>query len=144
MMINDADLLKMLMLKNVAGTPAEIMEEFYSYKKHFMEKSDEGEAEACVSAPEAAPAVKKLTKRGLKFPAEGSITDTTITCRICGKVCKRISAAHLAKHCTTPAEYRKVCGYDPKQPLMGNVVYEGLMTAVKRAQTMRGKSQAKA
>lgn len=40
-----------------------------------------------------------------------AIKEATITCCVCGKTCRAITAKHLAKHGLTPKEYKTLCGY---------------------------------
>lgn len=46
-----------------------------------------------------------------------SIKDRSITCLECGKVCKLLSAKHLASHGVTPEEYREKWGFKKGTPL---------------------------
>lgn len=46
-----------------------------------------------------------------------SIKDRSITCLECGKVCKLLSAKHLASHGLTPEEYREKWGFRKGTPL---------------------------
>ncbi len=148
-MISDTDLLRMLMQKYPTQDAEFIMNEFNTYKKML------GNAECCAAAePAAEPAdmievsaaapapVKRLTKRQIKHNPQEAITQTNITCCVCGKEFKRLSAAHLSLHGTTPEEYRKLCGYEPNQPLMGKMIYQRLMSAVKSAQDARVRKRA--
>lgn len=48
---------------------------------------------------------------------KGAIKERSITCLICGKQMKVITAKHLASHDTTPQEYRAKFGYKKNQPL---------------------------
>lgn len=149
-MISDTDLLAMLMQKYPTHEPEFIMSEFVAYKK-ILDSLEEGPAaeEDVPAAPEieesavVVPApVKKLTKRQIKFDPTAAISQTSITCCVCGKEFKRLSAAHLAMHGATPEEYRKLCGYEPGTPLMGKMIYDRLMRAVKSAQEARIRKRA--
>ena len=146
-MISDTELLRMLMEKYPSHDAAFIMGEFVTYKKMLST----AEAEVAPNTEESAPVVetpaspapvKKLTKRQIKGDPATAITQTNITCCVCGKEFKRLSAAHLASHGTTPEEYRRLCGYEPNTPLMGKIVYNSLMKAVKSAQEARVRKRA--
>lgn len=149
-MIVDSDLLRMLMEKYPTHDPAFIMGEFSTYKKLLAEL--ETTPQECTCAAEPAPAVeesepapapvKKLTKRQIKGDPAAAITQTAITCCVCGKEFKRLSAAHLATHGATPEEYRRLCGYDPSTPLMSKIMYQRLMNAVQKAQSARVRKRA--
>ena len=144
-MISDTELLRMLMEKYPNHDAAFIMGEFATYKKMLST----AEAEVVPNTEESTPIVetppapvKKLTKRQIKGDPATAITQTNITCCVCGKEFKRLSVAHLASHGTTPEEYRRLCGYEPGTPLMGKIVYNSLMRAVKSAQEARVRKRA--
>ena len=146
-MVTDTELLQMLMGKYPTQNADFIMGEFNTYKKLLGESCDTQEcaAEMPVAVKEVAaePApVKRLTKRQIKYNPQEAITQTNITCCVCGKEFKRLSAVHLATHGATPDEYRKLCGYEPNQPLMGKMIYGRLMSAVKSAQEARVRKRA--
>lgn len=144
-MISDTELLRMLMEKYPNHDAAFIMGEFATYKKMLST----AEVEVVPNTEESTPIVdtppapvKKLTKRQIKGDPATAITQTNITCCVCGKEFKRLSVAHLASHGATPEEYRRLCGYEPGTPLMGKIVYNNLMRAVKSAQEARVRKRA--
>ena len=148
-MISDTDLLRMLMQKYPTQDAEFIMNEFNVYKKMLGSAESCATAECCtaecaeaVEAPTAPAPMKKLTKRQIKHNPQEAITQTNIICCVCGKEFKRLSAAHLATHGATPEEYRRLCGYEPNQPLMGKMIYQRLMSAVKSAQDARVRKRA--
>lgn len=87
---------------------------------------------------EAVPTVKRLTKRSLKVQdTQSAIGDESITCCLCGAQLKFISSTHLKLHGTTPELYRKLCDYDPKQPLMAKNYYKKMQETIANAQKGR-------
>lgn len=74
--------------------------------------------EAEIVEPEKPVQQKKYTRRNLKKKPGEAIMDDSIVCCICGLERQSLTQKHLAAHGITAAEYRKLCGYDPKQPLM--------------------------
>ncbi|MBQ7618171.1 MAG: MucR family transcriptional regulator [Desulfovibrio sp.] len=81
--------------------------------------------------------IKRLTRRNLIEEPETAITDDSITCCLCGKQMKILSAAHLKCHGTTPELYRKLCGYSEEQKLMSHKRAEQMVEMVKIAQANR-------
>ena len=61
---------------------------------------------------------KKYTKRSLLVKPEEAIGDERIKCCICGEEKTILSSKHLAKHGISVEDYRALCSYDKKQPLM--------------------------
>ena len=86
--------------------------------------------------------VRRLTKRSLKYPPETAIGDEIVTCCICGAQLKFISTTHLKMHGTTPQQYRKICGYSPKVPLMSKNYYKKMQETIAKAQQGRAKKNA--
>lgn len=48
---------------------------------------------------------------------KAAIKEKSITCMVCGKSFRVITARHLELHGMTPAQYREFCGYPPKTAL---------------------------
>lgn len=147
-MISDSELLQMLMQKYPSMDAEYVMHEFSLYKK-LLNSTDtcadnEQASNEPVDVPAVEPVMKKLTKRQIKFNPQEAVSETHITCCVCGQKFKRLSAAHLATHGATPEEYRKICGYEPNQPLMGKEIYSRLMSAVKSAQEARARKRSAA
>lgn len=88
-------------------------------------------------AKASAPEIKKPTRADLIINPEEAITDETIQCCICGVAKKLLTNAHLVKHGLTPAEYRELCGYPPKMPLMSNQRRAKSMALVSMARQAR-------
>lgn len=57
------------------------------------------------------------TEVGPACDPKAAIKERSITCLICGKQMKVITAKHLASHDITPEEYRAKFGYKKNQPL---------------------------
>ncbi|MBD5642159.1 MAG: MucR family transcriptional regulator [Desulfovibrio sp.] len=106
------------------------------------EEPEEAEVvtEAEVEEVEAAPR-KKLTKRRLIMDPAASITDDAIYCCVCGAEFQSLTRKHLAKHDTTPEEYRKVCGFAPDTPLMSKKRFADSKKIIARAQEARLKKR---
>lgn len=92
----------------------------------------ESEVEQVEEAPK-----KKLTKRRFIIDPAVSITDDAITCCICGAQFQSLTKKHLAKHDTTPEEYKRVCGFPPSTPLMSKKHFEKSQQIITRAQQAR-------
>lgn len=87
---------------------------------------------------EASPAPKKkYTKRMLKVKPQEAITDESIACCICGEKRKLLTKTHLASHGIAVEEYKALCGYDQKQPLMSNNRAEESKKIIAKAQAAR-------
>ncbi|MBQ3059519.1 MAG: MucR family transcriptional regulator [Desulfovibrio sp.] len=91
---------------------------------------------AAAPAEEAAPK-KKYTKRMLKVKPQEAIQEDCIYCCICGDKKSVLTSAHLANHDITPDEYRVLCSYDAKQPLMSKKREEQSKIIIARAQAAR-------
>ncbi len=160
-MLNDIELLKLIMDRNLRQSPQYILEEFAQYKAGIAEinaklaKGDvfvaaSQEANESVELPVAAEP-KKLTitrgytKRSLKVKPEDAVTDTSIACCICGQTFKTLTTRHLATHNELTKEgYLKLCGYDETMPLMSRQHYDRMVQTINKAQSSRkAKLQAK-
>lgn len=86
---------------------------------------------------EAVAPRKKYTRRNLKVKPEAAITDTSITCCLCGAERQSLTAKHLAAHDISVEEYKKLCGYSPDQPLMSRQRHEKSRENIVRAQRAR-------
>lgn len=84
------------------------------------EKPEAVEEVVVMEAPvvEEQPPKKKYTRRQLKVKPQDAIKEGAIFCCICGEERQSLTAKHLAGHGITVAEYKELCGYSPKQPLM--------------------------
>lgn len=98
---------------------------------------EEQAAPAEAPVEEAAPQKKKYTKRMLKVKPQEAIQDDYIACCICGEKKTVLTAAHFARHDITVEEYKKLCGYDPKQTLMSHKRAEFAKAIIVRAQAAR-------
>ncbi len=95
---------------------------------------------------EEQPEVKKSNKEKfnrstLLIKPEEAIQDDYIACCICGVKKERLQAGHFAKHGITSEEYKEICGYDKKQPLMSNKSVEKSRKIMKKAQEARMSNQ---
>lgn len=80
---------------------------------------------------------KKYTKRSLLVKPQEAITDKYIKCCICGEERSTLTSKHLAKHEISVEEYKALCGYDKKQPLMSNSHAEQAKVIIAKAQQAR-------
>ena len=150
----DENVLFKTIYENNSDKPIEfIMEQVARAKNAFkhseeaLKRKPEPEPEPVQSVEEAAPAeesaFRRLTKRSLKFDPATAITDDSIICCLCGTPMQTLSAAHLRLHGTTPEAYRRLCDYEPKQPLMSKRRLETMRSTVMRAQQARKKVRMK-
>lgn len=105
-----------------------------------IETTPEIEEEASVDVEiDAAPVAqrRKLNKRRFKVKPEDSITDDAIYCCVCGEKLQSLTVKHLAKHETTPEEYKKVCGFPANLPLMSHKRLAKSKEIIERAQQAR-------
>ena len=68
-----------------------------------------------VAMPVEEPEEKEIK---LQFDPKKAIKDKSVTCCLCGAQVKVLTAKHLEKHGLTPEEYRRLCGYPLKHPLI--------------------------
>lgn len=80
---------------------------------------------------------KKYTKRDLVVKPQAAITDEHIRCCICGQERHILTSRHLAQHGITVDEYKTLCRYDAKQPLMSNNRAELARVVIVTAQQAR-------
>ncbi|MEG6501848.1 MULTISPECIES: MucR family transcriptional regulator [unclassified Desulfovibrio] len=80
---------------------------------------------------------KKYTKRDLVVKPQAAITDEHIKCCICGQERSILTSRHLAQHGITVDEYKTLCRYDAKQPLMSNNRIEHARVVIAKAQQAR-------
>lgn len=85
---------------------------------------------------------KKYTKRNLKVKPQDAITENAIFCCICGEERQSLTAKHLAGHDLTVPEYKKLCGYGPKTPLMSGKRLAKSREIISRAQQARMEKKA--
>lgn len=158
MALEDKDIFRAVCEK-FADQPMEFIMAQYAKAKHMnmeierlthwdgpdMEDLEEAEVvtEAEAEEIEVQPK-KKLTRRRFTMEPEASITDDAIYCCICGAKFQSLTKKHLAKHGTTPEEYKRVCGFDSKTPLMSAKHFAQSQKNVSRAQQARMKNRAEA
>lgn len=87
--------------------------------------------------PEGATPKKKYNKRDLVVKPQAAITDEHIKCCICGQERSILTSRHLAQHGITVDEYRALCRYDAKQPLMSHDRAELARVVIAKAQQAR-------
>lgn len=83
------------------------------------------------------PKPKKYTRRDLVCKPGEAITDSAITCCICGARRQSLTQRHLATHDISVEDYKKLCGYDPDTPLMSRMHHAKSRQIVARAQQAR-------
>lgn len=150
-MITDKDLLQMVMQKHPDQDVDFIVNQFSVYKQKlsglhvYATNAEECQQDENTPTAEATPEVKertkkRYTKRDLKTKPLEAITEDSITCCLCGKVCQNLTASHLMKeHGLTPEEYKKLCGYEPNTVLMSGKNLLRVQHAVANAQAARKK-----
>lgn len=85
-----------------------------------------------------APAPKKIfSKADLVCDPAEAITDSTITCCLCGKAACSLTSRHLANHGINVEEYKYLCGYPSEQKLMSRNFEAKMRRNVQRAQQAR-------
>ncbi|MBQ3060183.1 MAG: MucR family transcriptional regulator [Desulfovibrio sp.] len=150
MALNDKDIFNAVFAR-FSDQPIEfIMEQYEKARKLNIEienrqqtpAGEQAPAEKNAETPAEAPAVeaapkKKYTKRMLKVKPEEAIQEDYIACCICGEQKKVLTSAHFAKHDITVEGYKKLCGYDAKQPLMSKKREEFSKVIIARAQAAR-------
>jgi len=77
----------------------------------------------------AAPAA--VEEAGPVCDPKGAIKEGSVTCLICGKKMKVLTAKHLAKHDITPEDYRAKFGYKKGQPLAAKSLSRARRTSMK-------------
>lgn len=80
---------------------------------------------------------KRFTKRSLVVAPETAITDNSIICCLCGAERQSLTSKHLGAHGISVADYKKLCGYDPTQPLMSRQRHEDSRKNIINAQKAR-------
>ena len=80
---------------------------------------------------------KKYTKRDLVVKPQTAITDEHIWCCICGQQRSILTSKHLAQHGITVDEYKTLCRYGAKQPLMSHDRAELARVVIAKAQQAR-------
>lgn len=90
------------------------------------------------------PEKKCYMQKDLKCDPAEAITDTSVTCCLCGKQSLTLTARHLAHHGITVEEYKKLCGYSEQQKLMAHNLLAKLTTNAQRAQAARAAKRAEA
>ena len=90
------------------------------------------------------PEKKCYTQKDLKCDPAEAITDTSVTCCLCGKQSLTLTARHLAHHGITVEEHKKLCGYSEQQKLMAHNLLAKLTANAQRAQAARAAKRAEA
>lgn len=93
--------------------------------------------EVVETAAEVTPPKKRYTKRMLKVKPQDAVTDDVIFCCICGEPKQNLTVTHLKGHDITPEDYRKLCDYPPKMPLMSKKRLAKSKEVIVRAQKAR-------
>lgn len=148
MSISDEALLKIVMEKFPEQSMDMILDQFAQAKKKLADielKMNTSEAAiditpepiAIEAAPEEAPKKKRYTKRNLIVKPEEAITDDHVTCCICGRQMKNLTAKHLASHDIDMDTYKKLCGYAPDTKLISASLLMQLQENVLKAQQGR-------
>ena len=70
-----------------------------------------------------------------------AIGDEHIKCCICGEEKTILTSRHLAKHEISVEDYKALCGYDKKQPLMSKKRAEQSKLIIAKAQQARMKKK---
>lgn len=91
-----------------------------------------------------APQKKSYTQQDLKCDPAEAITDTSVTCCLCGKQSLTLTARHLARHGISVEEYKELCGYPAQQKLMAHNLLAKLTGNALRAQAARAAKRAEA
>ena len=91
-----------------------------------------------------APQKKSYTQQDLKCDPAEAITDTSVTCCLCGKRSLTLTARHLAHHGISVEEYKELCGYSEQQKLMAHNLLAKLTSNAQRAQAARAAKRAEA
>ena len=148
MSISDEALLKIVMEKFPEQPMDVILDQFAQAKKKLADfelKMNASEVAidvtpapvALEAAPEEAPKKKRYTKRNLVVKPEEAITDDHISCCICGRKMKNLTAKHLASHDIDMDSYKKLCGYAPDTKLISASLLMQLQENVLKAQQGR-------
>lgn len=149
MAISDESLLKILIEKFPEQPMDVVLDQFASSKKKLAEielrltmpeKTIDITPEPAAieeAAPEEAPKKKRYTKRSLIVKPEEAITDDSVTCCICGRKMKNLTAKHLASHDIDMDSYKKLCGYAPDTKLISASLLMQLQENVLKAQQGR-------
>jgi len=153
-MLNDVELLKLIMDRNLGQPASYILEQFALYKAGIAEVNAKLSSEPMgtfdfqdmtKSLDSHSPEEGKkpsltcgYTKRNLKVKPEAAITDIAIACCICGQTFKTLTTRHLITHNGLTKEgYLKLCGYDPTTPLMSRQHYKNMVKTIAKAQNSR-------
>ena len=84
-------------------------------------KAIEAEPDKPISHAKRMASLRAKYKRNFEKAPEECIQEDKIHCAICGKYFKTLTKKHLAQHVNmTTDEYRELCGYEKKTPLMSN------------------------
>ena len=155
-MITDFEILKLVMERYPEQNTSFIIEQFTALKAgiiqansklavadtpdlaEVIEENQENTSENAATneeqpAPEPEAPRKKFSKRDLKVKPGESIGDDFIKCCLCGRSLNSLTARHLNMHGISVEEYKKLCGFDPKQPLMSREQYQKMCSNIERA-----------
>jgi predicted transcriptional regulator len=84
-------------------------------------KAIEAEPEKPISPAKRMASLRAKYKKKFKKAPEECITEENIFCAICEKGFKTLTKTHIATHDNmTTDEYKELCEYDKKMPLMSN------------------------
>lgn len=89
------------------------------------------------TAAETEAPKKRYTKRMLKVKPDDAITEDAIFCCICAEPKQSLTKKHLNTHGISVEDYKKLCGYAPKTPLMSLKRLEKSKEVIARAQKAR-------
>ncbi len=136
MAIDENVLFQTIYQRNPNKSVEDVMKEVVKAKNAY-EKAEQ----SATNTASSEEGVKRLTRRSLKFDPDEAIQDEYIQCCLCGEKLTNLNKRHLARHHTNPEEYRRVCGYDPKQPLMSRQHMAHVDETIKRAQEGRRRTR---
>lgn len=124
MALEDKDIF-MAICERFPDQPIEIiMEQYEKAKKINMDierriAESENAAYDNEDIANAAPK-RKFSRRDLVLKPNEAITEDYIACCICGQQRQSITKTHLGAHGISVEDYRKLCGYPEKLPLMSH------------------------
>ena len=118
-----------------------IMEQYEKAKKINMDiekRIASSENAPCVDEDaESAPAKRKFSRRDLVVKPNEAITEEYIACCLCGQERQSLTKTHLAAHGISVEDYRKLCGYPEKLPLMSHKQLTASRDVISLAQKAR-------
>lgn len=149
MALDDKDLLAFVAAKNANQDVDYILAEFVKARES-LAALERGQKDATPVAgqtieTEALPAAeqkRRWTRRSLKHDPATAITEKSVKCCLCGWEGTILTTRHLANHGITPEDYRRICGYDEKAPLMSAARARLLGDMMKKARKARDENRA--